>query len=632
MRRIATLTFLLALAGTLLAGGPDDDYLVIYSQIQQADTMQKSGQLREAATEYLHARDALQKLHADFPNSNAAAVNYRLDYLADKLKELAAYLPSGSANPAPAKPATTLTPQQQAQMWQEEVSALTNATAQLEIQTNALRQKINELTSANSQLQSKLREALAEQPAAVAPAEMAKLQAQLLALQKDRDLLRATLDQLKASKPAPKPSAANTESATPPAEIADIMYNFNMPVQKVMDEVYAPLVNRTAIYAATGPAAIERGALITLHTPSPLTKSDAIKALEAALAVNGMVVVPVGDKFFNVVPDKKVLEANIRRDDANSVAASKLKTAEKERDDLKKELDSANRKADASSAEAASKLKSAEKERDDLKKQIAAIKPGAPAPRTAAASGSSTELEGLRARLAVLEAAKVPYTTEELALLKNSPSAAAVAPPLAAKQPSSKVHSVKDLSASLRAIMLQAGRDAESKHYTEAEKAYQDVLRQDENNIDVMYYLGHVQFVAGQMDDCDKTVHRALALNANDPGNLYLLGILRYGQEKLDEALDALSRSAAINSTNSATQCSLGSVLAAKGLRGEAETAFRKALEIDPNYGDAHFNLALIYATEKPPLMALAHWHYQKAIDNGHEKSDKLEKMMTDAK
>ena len=183
----------------------------------------------------------------------------------------------------------------------------------------------------------------------------------------------------------------------------------------------------------------------------------------------------------------------------------------------------------------------------------------------------------------MLEAAKVPYTTEELALLKNSPPAAAVAPPLAARQPSSKVHSAKDLSASLRSIMLQAGRDAESKHYAEAEKAYQDVLRQDENNIDVMYYLGHVQFVAGQMDDCDKTVHRALALNANDPGNLYLLGILRFGQEKLDDALDALSRSAAINATNSATQFSLGSVLAAKGLRGEAETAFRKALEIDPN-------------------------------------------------
>jgi len=241
-------------------------------------------------------------------------------------------------------------------------------------------------------------------------------------------------------------------------------------------------------------------------------------------------------------------------------------------------------------------------------------------------------VEGLRAELAVLKAASVPYTTEELAVLKSSTAAVATAAPPAAVQPSSKVHSAKDLSSGLRVIMQQAGRDAESKHYAEAEKAYEDVLRQDENNIDVMYYLGHVQFVAGQIEDCDKTVHRALALNANDPGSLYLLGILRYGQDKLDDALDALSRSAAINSTNSATQFSLGSVLAAKGLRGEAETAFRKALEIDQNYGDAHFNLALIYATEKPPSVALARWHYQRAIDNGHEKNDKLEKMLTDAK
>ena len=421
MRRIATLTFLLALAGALLAGGPDDDFLAIYTQIQQADTLQKGGQLREAATEYLHAREALQKLHADFPNSNVAAVNYRLDYLADKLKELAAYVPSSSANAAPAKPATTLTPQQQAQMWQEEISALTNAAAQLEIQTNALRQKINELTAANSQLQSKLREALAEQPAAVAPAEMAKLREQILSLQKDRDLLRATLDQFKAGKPAPKPSAANAESATPPAEIADIMYNLDMPAEQVLHEIYARLVGRTQIETLTGPEAIDRGRLISLHTPSPVTKSTAIKALETVMAANGITIVPVGDKFFKAVPNKlepappverpvsdnikqltaerdqlkkdlaaakKDLDSANRKTEANSAAASNLKTAEKERDDLKKELVSANRKADASTAEAAVKIKSAEKERDDLKKQIAATKTSAPAPRTASSGGS----------------------------------------------------------------------------------------------------------------------------------------------------------------------------------------------------------------------------------------------------
>ena len=557
----------------------------------------------------------------------------------------------------------------------------------------------------------KLKEALSVQPAAVAPDELAKARQQILDLQKERDLLRITVEQQKAAKPAPKPSAANTVPAKPPAEIADIKYNVNgMPLEQVVNEIYAPLVNRTPLYAVSGPAAIDRRAMIAFHTLSPVTKSDAIKLLEAAMAVSGVTIVPVGDKSFEVVPDKKVLEANIRRDDADKLAAAniaslqarlvevqkalvkttadltalqsrppangpasdnlkqltaerdklksdlatakkdldsanrkvdasstdaaaKLKAAEKDKDDLKKALDLANRKVDASSADAATKLKGVEKERDDLKKQIAAMKP-APAPQRAApaAAGSGAELEGLRARLAVLEAAKVPYTAEELAVMKGSPAAAAPAPPVAAKAPSAKVHTLRDLTQNLTDLMKQAKIDAESLHYADAEKKYQDVLRQDENNVDVMYFLGHVQFVAGHLDDCDKTVHHALTVSPNDPGNLYLLGILRYGQNKLDDALDALSRSAAVNATNSATQFSLGSVLAAKGLRAEAETAFRRAVQVDPNYADAHFNLALIYAAEQPPSMALARWHYEKAIVYGHEKNDKLEKMLAEAK
>ena len=611
MRRIATLTFLLALAAAVLAGGPDDDFLVIYSQIQKADALQKGGQLPAAAVEYLHARDALQKLHADYPSSNASAVNYRLDYLADKLQELAAYLPSANAAPAAAKPVAALTPQQQAAMWQEEIRALTNANAELEMklkealstrqQAAAFQERIGELTNANARLEMKLKEALSVQPAAVAPGELAKAREKITDLQKERDLLSVALEQQKAAKPAPKPSAANAEPAKPPAEIADITYNFNMPLEKVVDEIYAPLVNRTALYAASGPAGIDRGTLITLHTPSPVTKSDAIKLLEAAMAVRGVTVVPVGDKSFEVLADKKVLEANIRRDDANNAAAAKLRMAEKER--------------------------------DDLKKQIAAMKPSPPSQRVpASTAGASAELEGLRARLAALEAAPVPYTAEELAVMKGSPSARPAVAPVPAKEPSSKVHSAKDLSASLRAIMLQAQRDAEARRYDEAEKQYLDVLRQDENNIYVLAKLGATEFAAGRLDDCEKSVRRALALDPNDPGALYLLGILRYRQEKLDDALDALSRSTALNSTNAAAQFYLGSVLAAKGLRPQAETALRKALELDQDYADAHFNLALVYAAETPPSLALARWHYQKAIDTGHEKSDKLEKMLSEGK
>ena len=43
-------------------------------------------------------------------------------------------------------------------------------------------------------------------------------------------------------------------------------------------------------------------ASITLKTQTPLTKSEAIEALQAVLALNGITVVNIGDKFVKVLP------------------------------------------------------------------------------------------------------------------------------------------------------------------------------------------------------------------------------------------------------------------------------------------------------------------------------------------
>jgi Tfp pilus assembly protein PilF len=72
--------------------------------------------------------------------------------------------------------------------------------------------------------------------------------------------------------------------------------------------------------------------------------------------------------------------------------------------------------------------------------------------------------------------------------------------------------------------------------------------------------------------------------------------------------------------------------LADKGQRKEAETALRKALELVPDYPDAHYNLALIYASAKPPSPALARWHYKRALDLGHAKSDLMENLLKNEK
>ena len=58
------------------------------------------------------------------------------------------------------------------------------------------------------------------------------------------------------------------------------------------------------------------------------------------------------------------------------------------------------------------------------------------------------------------------------------------------------------------------------------------------------------------------------------------------------------------------------------------DDAKRKAIEIDPQYGDAHFNLAVIYATQKPPAKELARRHYKLAQDLGIPKDPQLEKLL----
>ena len=181
-------------------------------------------------------------------------------------------------------------------------------------------------------------------------------------------------------------------------------------------------------------------------------------------------------------------------------------------------------------------------------------------------------------------------------------------------------------------MMADGIRASLERDYPRAEEKFKEILRQDENNVYVLVHLADAQFAEGNLSECEKNVTHALELDKDDSASLYLMGILRYRQEKLDEGLDALSRSAQLNATNPSTQFYLGCVLADKGMRPAAETAFRKALQLEPDYSDAHFNLALVYATEKPPSLGLARWHYKRARSLGHAQNPKLEEILGEAK
>jgi len=111
------------------------------------------------------------------------------------------------------------------------------------------------------------------------------------------------------------PNAALTNNATPEEMIPAGNINFQgVDVSQVLD-VYAQLVGRTLLRAGL-PAA-----QIILRTETPLTKTEAIQALQAVLSLNGIALVNVGDKFVKVLPVDQANSAGakIDRSDASQL-------------------------------------------------------------------------------------------------------------------------------------------------------------------------------------------------------------------------------------------------------------------------------------------------------------------------
>ncbi len=271
-----------------------------------------------------------------------------------------------------------------------------------------------------------------------------------------------------------------------------------------------------------------------------------------------------------------------------------------------------------------------EKDNQRLDREVAGLKK-----RVAELSGrrgkdavsAEEELNALRARLAVFEAAKVPYTAEELAFFKPASPATAVA----AKEPVKEVRTARPprpLPPGVGPLLAEAQAAFVARRYAEAEQKFKDVLRIDSTNPGALAFLAAAQMELKRPEEAEANLRKALAEDPEHPFSLAMLGYLTLLQEKYDEALDTLSRAAQQDPKNPNIQNNLGITLSKLGQPGPAETAFRKALQLLPDFEDAHYNLAVIYANQEPPYLELARFHYRKAVAAGHAKDAALEQLM----
>lgn len=95
------------------------------------------------------------------------------------------------------------------------------------------------------------------------------------------------------------PADGTNAPATPDDEKMIGAGEIYFPAVKIDDvlKIYAELVGRTVLRPTALPAPE-----ITLKTQTPLTRKEAIQAIDSVLALNGITMIPSGDKFVKAVP------------------------------------------------------------------------------------------------------------------------------------------------------------------------------------------------------------------------------------------------------------------------------------------------------------------------------------------
>jgi Tfp pilus assembly protein PilF len=600
----------------------DSRYIVIYSVIQQADSDLNNGESGAALTAYQSAQTQLLKFQRIYPDWNTDIVSYRLNDLSEKIAALQSQLP--------AQPAAVLTnaPAASAGSNSAPVASSPPVTGG-NLQLNVLQTQLQSLKDENAQLQSKLKEALSGQPEMVDASELTAADNQIRALMKENDLLKANL--LTAAKPTQDAEVSQLQSQL--AETTRKLSNEQARADKLTEEntrLKLALANSGKESPGSSDEALrDENDRLKSQLDSMQAANQQTVAIDSTAASNASTqLAALKSAVLLATLEKTALEDRLKRlytalAETNAAYQASIQNLTNQRDDLAQKLKAANVNTAPENEAAATNA------------SVAVVTTPAPVPAPVAAPAPAASPEVAEAKPAPAPAEQpAPAAPVAAPVIATAPAPAPVtpaapAPAEPAAQPASPIPApAPPASAETAELMASAQQHFSNHEFDLAEADYQKILQHDENNGLLLANLAVVEMQEGKLTAAEKHINAALAQSPNDAYNLATLGKIEFAEGNYDGALQTLSRSAQIDPNDPETQNYLGVTYSHKNLAKQAETAFLKAIEINPNYGDAHKNLAVIFLSQNPPLPQLARWHYQKSLEAGEPRNPDIEKWL----
>lgn len=157
-----------------------------------------------------------------------------------------------------------------------------------------------------------------------------------------------------------------------------------------------------------------------------------------------------------------------------------------------------------------------------------------------------------------------------------------------------------------------------------AKFAFEKVLSLSPENPAALVNLALLEQRKQHHAEAERLLRRLLR---DEPGNAtawLILGTGAYEQGRLDAALAHFAQAVLYAPKDARSHHYLGLTLGRRGWYGAAEEELRAAIQHDPKFADAHYNLATLYIQRIPPATELARRHYQKAMELGTPPDEKL--------
>lgn len=184
------------------------------------------------------------------------------------------------------------------------------------------------------------------------------------------------------------------------------------------------------------------------------------------------------------------------------------------------------------------------------------------------------------------------------------------------------------LPSATQVLAAKAATAFSKRDWDSARKAYREMLDLDPQNALAWANLGAVEQQARNLDKAVEAFENSVRYNPQLTQSWIAAGLIYSTRGDRYKAVSLFTRAIHEDPLDARAHNYLAIEAQALGWRDMATSELQRAIEIKPDYGLAHFNLAAMYLDQTPPSKLLAKKHYDEALKLGVEKDEVIERKL----